>query len=63
MSNNIYMRNGYTNREAYVLEMADEYDVSADGVRALINLLGDEEAFDGVVSGMDELMEMESGSL
>jgi len=46
---------GYDSREHYILEMADEHDVSAEGAFAVAELLGDEELFDGFVTALTDL--------
>lgn len=56
---NIYTDNGYKNRTEYLQSLSDDYGVSLTTVYALYNLLGDTEAFDGLVSAIQDIAEGE----
>jgi len=51
---NIYKENGYNSREEYLEELADEYGIPYEMVYSLWEVLGDEEAFDGLVSACED---------
>lgn len=53
--NNVYIDNGYDNREHYLNCLADDYGVRLDTVEALANLLGESEDFDGLVSTLEDM--------
>lgn len=50
----VYTDNGYENRKAYLLDLADEYDVPVHDVFMMAQLLGPSEDFDGLVSTLEE---------
>lgn len=50
----VYKENGYADREDYLTQLADEYGASLDVVNALAGMLGPDEDFDGLVSGMKD---------
>ena len=50
----IYTDNGYENRKAYLLDLADEYGVSVHDVFMMAQFLGPSEDFDGLVSALEE---------
>lgn len=54
MSKTIYEENGYKNRRDYLIQMADQYDVSEDEVFILADVLGKSEDFDGLVSALED---------
>jgi hypothetical protein len=49
---NAYTNNGFTDRADYLESLCDEYD--ADTVHMLADLLGPEEDFDGLVTGLED---------
>jgi hypothetical protein len=52
----IYLENGYKNREDYLLSLAIEYDLDIeDTVRPIADLLGPSEDFDGLVAMLNDL--------
>ncbi len=55
--NDVYQENGYESREDYLNSLADEYDCPIETVRALADVLGTEEDFDGLVSSMRDYEE------
>ena len=50
----IYTDEGYTNRRAYLDELADEYGLDRTTVYALAGLLGPNEDFDGLVTACED---------
>lgn len=55
MSNDIYRANGYDDREDYLACLAEDYGVGLDTVKALADLLGPNEDFDGLVSQLEDM--------
>lgn len=53
----VYTENGYKNRTEYLESLADDYGVDLAKVYALYNVLGDEEAFDGLVNAVEDAAE------
>lgn len=54
---NIYQENGYGGRMDYLNCLAEDYGVPLDTVVALFSVLGDNEAFDGLVSAVEDVSE------
>ena len=54
----LYLENGYENREDYLKSLAENYDVSLNTVHMLASLLGPDEDFDGLVSELEDAEEM-----
>jgi len=52
----IYTDKGYESREDYLDYLSEQYDVDQQTVYALADLLGSQEDFDGLVSGLDDIM-------
>jgi len=50
----VYKENGYKDRIDYLEQLADEYDAPMEVVEALADLLGPDEDFDGLVSGLKD---------
>ncbi len=55
MSNDVYLANGYEDREDYLSCLAEDYGVDLDTVKALADLLGPNEDFDGLVSQLEDM--------
>ena len=55
---NIYIDNGYDDREDYLRCLADENDVDIDTVFILASLLGEDEDFDGLVTSVKDAENM-----
>lgn len=51
----IYVKNGYRNRDHYLNELADREGVDADVVFALADLYGPGEDFDGLVTALQDI--------
>jgi hypothetical protein len=56
---NVYQENGYLNRNQYLEELAEDYDLPVRKVKKLANMLGPEEDFDMLVSMVEELADEE----
>jgi hypothetical protein len=54
---NVYIRNGYVNRDAYLESLAEQYGVSLQTVFALSDVLGENEDFDGLITELDDFSE------
>lgn len=55
---NIYKENGYENRKDYLECLASNYGVDIDTVNSLSNMLGSNEDFDGLISAIDDYINM-----
>ena len=51
---NVYQEHGYDNRKEYLESLAEEYGVDIDNVRAIADLYGDAEDFDGLVTALED---------
>lgn len=51
---NVYIENGYENRQDYLEYIADEAGISIDEVLMMADLLGENEDFDGLVSMVED---------
>ena len=51
----IYQDNDFDNREDYLLSLATENDQCIEDVRALADLLGENEDFDGLVVAVEDM--------
>ena len=52
-----YQSEGYENRRAYLLSLADDTGVDIKTVMALADLLGPNEDFDGLVTSLEDYAE------
>lgn len=57
---NIYEENGYASRGEYLDAMAADYGLEKSDVRLLADLLGPNEDFDGLISGLEEMQDMKA---
>jgi hypothetical protein len=55
---NIYTRNGYTDRDDYLDDLACNNGIDRDTVDMIADLLGPNEDFDGLVSSLEDYQEM-----
>lgn len=55
----VYLENGYENREDYLNSLADDYGVNVNTVHALADMLGPNEDFDGLLSELEDAADME----
>ena len=51
---NIYLEKGYADREEYLEELALDYDIPLETVKALADMLGPSEDFDGLISALED---------
>ena len=51
---NVYIENGYENRQDYLESLSEEYDVDYDTVVDIAMLLGKNEDFDGLVTALED---------
>ena len=51
---NVYQQNGYKDREHYLECLAEDFAVPSHVVYMLADLLGENEDFDGLVSGLED---------
>lgn len=56
----IYNENGFANRKAYLIDLADSYGLDQSIVFALADMLGPNEDFDGLVNALED-MQFEGG--
>lgn len=54
MNEDVYVANGYANREAYLRGLAEEHDVPIEVVLLTADMLGPNEDFDGLVSELED---------
>ena len=51
-----YLKHGHLSREAYLKDLAVQYNVTLDTIDVLADMLGEEEDFDGLVSSLEDLL-------
>jgi len=54
MDNEIYQKNGFGNRDEYLSYLADNYGISISAVRAIAEILGENEDFDGLIASLED---------
>lgn len=52
--NNVYINNGYENRQDYLESLVCEFGVDASTVFMLADMLGPSEDFDGLVTSLED---------
>jgi len=57
--NDIYVENGYRDREHYLSNLSEEYGVPECTVLAIANIYGPSEDFDGLVTAIQDLVDGE----
>lgn len=55
---NVYIENGYENRQDYLECLAADNGISIDEVLLMADLLGENEDFDGLVSMVEDFSDM-----
>lgn len=55
-SDNPYLRQGFPNRAAYLRRVAEDYDVPLKTVRAIADMLGPDEDFDGLLVSLPDTL-------
>jgi hypothetical protein len=51
----IYQENGFDNRKAYLIDLAEMHGINVQTVFTLASILGSNEDFDGLVCALDDL--------
>lgn len=46
---------GFVSREHYLMQLSEDFDLDAEGVILIAELLGDEELFDGLPTALGEM--------
>lgn len=54
---NVYVENGYIDREDYLDSLAEDMCVDYENVRELAALLGESEDFDGLVTAIEDFVD------
>jgi actin-related protein len=54
MNNQVYQENGFSNREEYLTDLAEQYDVPKFEVFMIASVLGKSEDFDGLVTTLED---------
>ena len=54
---NVYVANGYKDRNDYLKSLAEEYGADIESVYALAGMLGKTEDFDGLISALEDIAE------
>ena len=55
--NNVYHEHGYMDREDYLRCLADDYDIDYEDIKALADMLGENEDFDALVTSLQDAQE------
>jgi hypothetical protein len=53
----IYQEHGYASRREYLDAIAEDYGIDRRTVYTLASILGESEDFDGLVTGLEDIME------
>lgn len=59
MVDDIYTMNGYANRVDYLRCMSEDYGIPIDTVHVIADVLGPNEDFDGLVSALENVEDIE----
>lgn len=62
MERNIYQEYGFENRAEYLKGLAEDYEVEYEDVVMIASMLGPNEDFDGLISSLEDFVEMYGGS-
>ena len=54
MNYKTYKENGFNTRDEYLCDLADNYGISTFEVRAIADVLGENEDFDGLISTLED---------
>ena len=52
----VYQENGYADRADYLNCLSEDYDIPAEAIIAMAEVLGPDEDFDGLVSNLEDAM-------
>ena len=58
MASTVYQEYGYQNRQDYLKCLADDYGLPLSVVKVIADTLGPNEDFDGLVTELDDAVEM-----
>jgi len=50
----VYVRNGYKNRNDYLRSLAEDYCIPLDVVQTAASMMGENEDFDGIISMLED---------
>lgn len=59
---NTYQKHGYEDREDYLRSLAEDHGVDYDDVKMIAGMLGPSEDFDGLISTLEDFVDMYGGS-
>ena len=51
----MYIEEGYRNRDDYLEQLAEEFDIELETVRMVADMLGSQEDYDGLVSTLEDM--------
>jgi hypothetical protein len=54
MNNKVYQENGFSNRDEYLSDLAEQYNVTTYEVRSIAEVLGENEDFDSLISTLED---------
>lgn len=55
LTDSVYTRNGYENREDYLMSLSEDFGIDYDVVVNVAGFLGESEDFDGLVSSLEDI--------
>jgi hypothetical protein len=61
MDSNVYIENGYANRQEYLECMATDYGISYETILQFAEILGSDEDFDGLIVMLEDYTDMMVG--
>ena len=54
---NVYLENGFKNRQEYLENLADDFDTDKSTVFMLAEFLGQSEDFDGLITSLEDYLQ------
>ena len=54
MNDKVYKEKGFSDRNEYLTELADNYGISSFDVYSISEMLGDNEDFDGLINALED---------
>ena len=54
MNDKVYKEKGFSDRDEYLSELADDYGISSFAVDSISEMLGDNEDFDGLINELED---------
>lgn len=55
---NVYTSHGYKNRKDYLISVAEDYGLPYNTVYTIASMFGENEDFDGLISELDDYIDM-----